>query len=78
MKDIRKHLVEKGWKKSDVNKAIKIIEKMLDLQLKREKDFLTTRTQGLLIHLESLMMKGNITHGGVICLIQGIETSVGV
>jgi len=27
MKDIRKHLVEKGWKKRDINKATKIIER---------------------------------------------------
>ena len=27
MSDIKKHLIEKGWKKSDINKAIKIIEK---------------------------------------------------
>ncbi|HJO01406.1 MAG: hypothetical protein QF655_02575 [Candidatus Woesearchaeota archaeon] len=27
MKDIKNYLVEKGWKKSDINKTIKIIEK---------------------------------------------------
>jgi hypothetical protein len=28
MKDLKKHLIEKGWKKSDINKTIRIIEKV--------------------------------------------------